>query len=333
MKVVGIGDLFIPSKYIKVGFEPYASEYGLDINVFDWQLAGFDELQNINLLVEQSGAEAYDVPQYVIDAVKDADIIVTQFCPITKKVIDACKNLKYIGVLRAGYENVNSEYAKEKGVTVVNTPGRNADAVADFAVGMMICEARNIAKGHHGLKNGEWIRNYPNSDCIPDFPGRTVGLVGYGEIGRKVEKRLQGFDMNVLVYDPFMKGEPVFGKKVDLDTLMKESDFVSLHARLTKDNEKMIGKEQLSMMKSTAYLINTSRAGLVDENALYEVLKENKIAGAAIDVFELEPPGKDYPLVMLSNITITPHMAGGSKDAFFNTPKKLAGIMSQYFQG
>ena len=331
MKIVGIGDLFIPSKYIKTGFEQSEKEYGLEVSVLDWKLAGFDELQNINLLVEQSGAEAYDVPDYIIDAVKDADIIVTQFCPITKKVIDRCEKLKIIGVLRAGCENVNSEYAKKKGITVVNTPGRNSDAVADFAVGMMICEARNIARGHYGLKNGQWIRNYPNSDYIPDFPGRTVGLIGYGEIGRKVEKRLQGFDMKVIVYDPFMRGEPEFGRKVDLDTLLSESDFVTIHARLSKDNEKMIGERELGLMKKTAYLINTSRAGLIDEKALYRALKSNKIAGAAIDVFELEPPGKDYPLVTLPNITVTPHMAGGSKDAFFNTPKKLANIMQKYF--
>lgn len=137
--------------------------------------------------------------------------------------------------------------------------------------------------------------------------------------------------MRVLVYDPFMKGEPVFGEKVDLETLMKESDFVSLHARLTKDNEKMIGKDQLALMKKTAYLINTSRSGLVDESALYEALKAGELAGAAIDVFELEPPGKDYPLVTLENVTVTPHMAGGSKDAFFNTPKKLAALMEKYF--
>ncbi len=327
MKIVGIGDLFIPNKYIEKGFAEYINDE-TSVTTVEWKLSDFDELQKINLIVEQSGAEAYEVPQYIVEQVKDADIIITQFCPVNKRVIDSCKNLKYIGVLRAGCENINIEYAKEKGIEIFNTPGRNADSVADFAVGMMLCEARNIARGHFGLKQGEWIRSYPNSDSIPDFPGRTVGLVGYGEIGKKVGKRLVGFDMNILVYDPFMKGEPQYGKKVDLETLMKESDFVSLHARLTKDNERMINEDMLGLMKSTAYLINTSRSGLVDEKALFDALKNNKIAGAAIDVFDLEPPGKDYPLVCLPNVTITPHMAGGSKDAFFNTPKKLAHILS-----
>ena len=112
MKVVGIGDLFIPSQYIKTGFEPYEKQYGLTVETLEWKLKGFDELQNVNLLVEQSGAEAFEVPDYIVEAVKDADVIVTQFCPVNKKVIDACKNLKYVGVLRAGYENVNAKYAE-----------------------------------------------------------------------------------------------------------------------------------------------------------------------------------------------------------------------------
>ena len=323
MKIVGIGDLFIPSKFILDGFKPYI-DMGHQVEVLDWKLKDFDELQHYNLLVEQGGSEALDAPDYIMDAVKDADIIVTQFCTVNKKMIDACSNLKVIGVLRGGMENVNVPYAEEKGIKVFNTPGRNADSVADFTLGMILSEARNIAKGHFGLKNGEWIRNYPNSATIPDMPGRTVGLVGYGEIGRKVEKRLQGFETNVLVYDPYMKGEPVYGKKVDLDTLLKESDFVSLHARLTSENAKMIGARELSLMKPTAYFINTSRAGLVDEEALYNALNNKLITGAALDVFEHEPPGIDYPLVTLPNVTITPHMAGGSQDAFFNTPKKLA---------
>lgn len=330
MKLVGIGDLFIPSEYIEKGMKNL-EEKDISISTVEWQLKDFDELQHINLVVEQGGREEVEVPDYIYEAVKDADIIITQFFPVGKWLIDNCKNLKYIGVLRAGYENVNFEYAAEKGIKVFNTVGRNAHAVSDFTVGMMISEARNIARGHYGIKNGNWIRNYPNSDSIPDFTGKTVGLVGYGEIGRLVAKKLSGFDMNVLVYDPYYKGDDV--NLVSLERLMKESDFVSLHARLTKDNERMINKELLALMKPTAYLINTSRSGLVDEEALYEVLKDGKIAGAALDVFNVEPPPIDYPLVTLPNVTLTPHMAGGSKDAFFNTPKLLSAGISDYFDG
>lgn len=330
MKLVGIGDLFIPCEYIEQGMKEL-KKYDIDVSTVEWKLGGFDELQNINLAVEQGGREDVSVPDYILNAVRDADIIITQFFPIGKMLIDECKNLKYIGVLRAGYENVNVEYAAEKGIKVFNTVGRNAHAVSDFAVGMMIAEARNIARGHYGIKNGHWIRTYPNSDSIPDFAGKTVGIVGYGEIGRLVAKKLGGFDVNILVYDPYCKDETV--KTTELDILMAESDFVTLHARLTPQNEHMIGEHELSLMKPTAYLINTSRSGLVDEKALYSVLKNGKIAGAALDVFDVEPPPIDYPLVTLPNVTLTPHMAGGSKDAFLNTPKLLAKGFGDYLDG
>jgi D-3-phosphoglycerate dehydrogenase len=323
VKLVGIGDLFIPRQFIKEGFEPL-QDLGVDVHVLDWELKDHTELQNVNLLVENGGSEAYDLPDYILDAVKDADIVITQFCPVNSRMIDTCKNLKVIGVLRAGYENVNIEYARRKGILVYNTPGRNSDSVADFTIGMMIAECRNIARGHLGLKEGRWIRNYPNSSHIPDLPGKTVGIIGLGEIGLKVAKRLTGFDMKLLGYDPYAKDVPHDIKLVSLEELMRQSDFVTIHARLTRETGGLINADLIQLMKPTAYLINTSRSALVDEKALYQALKDGRLAGAALDVFDVEPPGKDYPLVRLENVTITPHMAGGSVDAFYNSPKKLS---------
>lgn len=251
-------------------------------------------------------------------------MIITEFCPITRHLIDSCPRLKLIGVLRAGCENINVRYATEKGIAVFNTPGRNADSVADFTVGLLISESRNIARGHAGLKRGEWIREYPNQAYIPELPGKTVGIIGLGEIGRKVARRLAGFDVRLLGYDPYVSQSPEGLQLVDLPTLMAESDFVTIHVRLTAETENLISRDLISRMKSTAYLINTSRSALVDEQALADALRERRIAGAGLDVFNVEPPGKDYPLVVLDNVTITPHMAGGSSDAFLNSPGKLA---------
>ncbi len=323
MKIVGIGDLLIPEGYIKKGFSRLEA-YGVEVETLQWELKGYEELQNINLLVEKSGSEAYEPPQYILDAIEDADIVITQFCTITKRVIDHCKKLKAIGVLRAGVENVNVAYADEKGVVVFNTPGRNANAVADFTVGLLISECRNIAKSHMEMKNGNWVRDFSNKASVPDLMDKTAGIVGLGEIGRKVAKRLLSFDMNVIAFDPYAKDVPEGVRLVDLPDLMQASDFVTIHARMTKETEKLISKALISTMKPTAYLINTSRSGLVDEEALYMALKEKQIAGAALDVFNVEPPGKDYPLVTLENVTITPHMAGGTVDAFLNSPKLLA---------
>lgn len=322
MKLVGIGDLFIPASYIEKGFAPLR-EKGHLVEVMDWPLKSFDELQNYNLLVETQGCQALQPPQCVFELCADADVIVTQFCTVTRELVDACPKLKAIGVLRGGIENVCSEYAREKGIEVFNAPGRNAEAVSDFTVGMIICEARNIARGHHGILTGRWIRDYSNSGMIPDLPGRTVGLIGCGAIGMKVAKKLSGFDMTLLGYDPFASAERCKEAGIEpvaLDELMARADFVSLHARLTAENRHLIDARRLALMKPTAYLINTSRAGLIDEAALVEALRAKKIAGAALDVYEHEPPQPDDPLLALDNVTLTPHMAGGSNDAFFNTP-------------
>ena len=331
MKIVGIGDLLIPEAYIKKGFSKLEA-HGIEIKTVQWELKGYEELQNINLLVEKGGSEMYEPPQYIIDAVADADIIVTQFCTITKRVMDSCRKLKAIGVLRAGVENVNFSYADEKGIVVFNTPGRNANAVADFTVGLLISECRNIAKSHMELKNGNWVRDFANKASVPDLTDKTVGIVGLGEIGKKVAKRLLSFEMNVMAYDPYAKDEIEGVRLAGLEELIRESDFVTVHARLTKETEKLISAELIGTMKPTAYLVNTSRSGLVDESALYNALKERRIAGAALDVFEVEPPGKDYPLVTLDNVTITPHMAGGTVDAFLNSPKRLADDMIKLWE-
>lgn len=330
MKIVGIGDLLIPSEFIEKGFEGFKKN-GVSVETVTWKLDSYDELQHINLLVEQKGAEVYQVPDYILEAVKDADIVITQFCTITKALMDYCENLKAIGVLRGGIENINYEYACKKGILVFNTPGRNATAVADFTVGMLLAECRNIAKSHFELKNGKWIRDYSNAAYVPDLQGKIAGIIGYGSIGRKVAKRLRAFDMEIIVYDPYYKGDEV--EMVSLEQLMKRSDFVLVHYRLTPETKHMINKEMLDLMKPTAYLINTARSGLVDEVALTETLKAKKIYGAAIDVFDVEPPQEDYPLLQCDNVTVTPHMAGGTKDAFLNSPVLLAKELKKALDG
>jgi D-3-phosphoglycerate dehydrogenase len=332
VKLVGIGDLFIPHGKIRDGAAPLKA-LGVQVETFDWIPGGFEELQNINLKVEIGGSGAYDPPTDVYAKVADAEIIVTQFCTIPAKLIDACPKLKLIGVLRAGVENVDVARATKRGVIVMNTPGRNADAVADFTVGIMICEARNICRGFLGMKEGKWLRTYSNSGMIPDLPGKTAGIVGIGEIGRKVARRLAGFDMTLLAYDPWVKEPPEGIRMVDLQILMAESDFVTIHARLTQETKGLIGADLIGKMKPSAYLINTSRSALVDEKALEAALRLKKIAGAALDVFDVEPPGADYPLVVLENVTVTPHMAGGSNDAFYNSPKLLGVEIAKLLEG
>jgi D-3-phosphoglycerate dehydrogenase len=329
LKILGIGDHFIPARIIAQGL----SGLSADVAVLNWELSGEPELQRLNHIVESAGCETVPPPDYVVDAAKDCDILVTQFCPVTQRLIDACPRLACIGVLRAGTENVNVEYASRRGVLVVNTPGRNANSVADFTVGLMLAEVRNIARAHLLMKQGHWERQYSNSSYIPDMFGKTVGLIGFGEIGRGVARRLSGFDVRVLVYDPYVKELPEGVTACDLPELMRESDFVSVHARSTPETEHLIGAELLALMKPTAYFINTARPAVVDEDALYEALFHQRFAGAAIDVFNIEPPGLGYPLVRLDNVTMTPHMAGGSTDAFYGSPGRLAADLAALMNG
>jgi len=332
MKIVGIGDLLIPANVIAAGFENFTAE-GSTVQTVNWYQDSYEELQHINLQVEKNGSEAYTVPDEIIEAVKDAEIIITQFCPISRKVIDACKNLKFIGVLRSGYENVNVKYATEKGILVYHTPGRNATAVADFTVGMLISECRNIAKSHRNLKNGQWVRDYANAAVVPDLSNKTAGIIGLGQVGQKVAQRLHGFDMTILGYDPYVKKVPEYFKMVSLEEIAQNADFLTMHTRLDKATERMINADFLRMVKPGAYFINTARSGLVDEKALYEALSSRQLIGAALDVFDVEPPPKDYPLLTLDNVTVTPHLAGGTVDAFLNSPKLLAKEMIRYRTG
>lgn len=323
MKIVGIGDLLIPAQYILEGLKSLEKK-GCTVEVIQWNLKDYEELQNINLRVEKEGAEAYQSDVSMIDKLKDADFIVTQFFPINKIIMDKCPKLKMIGVLRGGVENVNVDYATQKDILVFNTPGRNANAVADFTVGMLIAECRNIARSHKNLMQVHWVRDYMNAGRVPDLSDKTVGLIGLGAIGKKVAQRLNGFEMNILAYDSYAKEVPEYVKMCTLEDLLKKSDFVSMHCRLTKDNYHLMDKNKFDLMKETAYFINTARSGLVNEQDLYDALRNNKILGAAIDVFDEEPLSKNNPFLTLPNVTITPHLAGGTSDAFLNSPKLLA---------
>ena len=187
----------------------------------------------------------------------------------------------------------------------------------------MIAECRNIARSYYGLKNGKWIKDYSNSGKIPDFFNKKIGIICLGSIGLQALKRLLNFKVEILEYDSFINKVELPIKIVSLKELMMDSDFVTIHCPLKDEIKKMINRVLLIMMKPTSYLINTSRAEIVDEDALYQILKGKKIAGATIDVFNVEPSGKDYPLIALENVTVTPHLAGCTKDAFLNSPKLL----------
>ncbi len=332
MKLLAISDTYIPHRFMVQGFAGLA-ELGVEVEVRRWEHPTLVALQEANLAIEKGGPGAVALPPEVTQNVADVQILAVQFTPVSREFIASAPQLKVIGVLRGGTENVDVPFATERGITVMNTPGRNARAVAECALGLILSEVRNLARSHACLKGGDWRRTFPNSDAIPELNEKTVGLVGFGAVARLVAGYLAALGSRVIAYDPYFRGDSGAVKLVDLDTLVRESDVISIHARLTEENHHLIGRRQLAQMKPCAVLVNTARSGLVDEQALVQALSERRIMGAALDVFDVEPLPPDHPLLKLDNVTITPHLAGSSIDAFRNSPKMLAGHLQRMLRG
>lgn len=227
--------------------------------------------------------------------------------PYTERVFQAARDLRIVARFGVGYDMIDVGAATRHGVAIAMAFGANHEAVADFTLALMLGLATNLVGHHQRAKSGGWGCGFHAA-----FWGATVGIVGLGRIGRAVARRCQGFGMRILAHDT--QPDPTYAREhaielVSLDTLLRESDFVTLHAPHTKETENLIGRRQLAQMKSTAYLVNTARGALVDEEALYEVLAAGRIAGAGLDVFKREPP-TGSPLLTLDNVLLAPHAAG-----------------------
>lgn len=335
IKAVLLGDAMIPSPGFDQAWRKHLGSFGEPLVVGEWE-PDWGQLQYRRLEVEKAGPEHETVPDQILAEGAEGDLLAGLFVPVSSKVMDAMPNLRIVGVSRAGVENVNVSEATARGIAVFHVMGRNAHAVSDFAIGMMLAEARNIGRAHHAIKTGEWRKTFSNSAIVPEISGRTIGLVGFGYIGSLVAKKLSGFDVRVLVYDPYTDPEVLTAAGVEpapLEQVLGESDIVSLHARLSDESKGMIGAEQLALMKPTAILVNTARAGLVDEAALADALRENKIAGAALDVFSTEPVPADSPFLELDNVTLTTHLAGTTADALSNSPFLLMADIAELLNG
>lgn len=323
MRVLAIADAFIPSDMLWEGTEQLR-EAGHDVDVVHWGPESVEDLQEINLRVEQNGANALELPVELQNKVRACEIVITQFAPIGGALIDSCTELRAIGVMRGGTENVDQEAAARNEVPVLNTNGRNARAVAEFAVGLILAETRNIARTHAAMRDNIWLKDFPNSADIPELEGRTIGVIGAGAIGQLVMKFLAGFDARCVFYDPYAQSSP-FGEKIeDLDELIAISDVVTIHSRLTAQNHHLIDARRLALMKPSAVIVNTARSGLIDEKALLAALQRGAIMGAAIDTFDEEPLPAGSAWATLPNVTITSHLAGSTKDAFRKTPRLLS---------
>ncbi len=275
----------------------------ISFTIGDLDLSSLDNLGKV---------EYYDVlpKEEVAKVLVDTDIAVCNKTVFDKDLIDKCKKLKYIGVTATGYNNIDIAYAKEKGITVCNVPNYSTVDVAEHVFAFLFHYAKKIYAYDETVKSGDWIKS--KTFCYFNMPvmelcGKTMGIVGYGNIGKRVAEIASALGMNVLVYSRTKRESPY--KFVDKETLFSSSDVITLHCPLTEDTNRLINEETLSLMKPSSILINTSRGGVIDENALANALKNGKIKHALLDVLTVEPMRKDCPLIGIENVTFTPHIA------------------------
>jgi len=276
----------------------------------------------------------FKTEEEVIKAAKDADGIIVQYAPISRRVIESLEKCKVISRYGIGVDNIDVKAAIENGIIVVNVKDYCTDEVADHTIALLLACARKIVLLNSLVKNGIW--DVRQAAPIYNLKGKTLGLIGFGSIAKQVSLKAQAFGFNILAYDPYislkiMKKYKV--KKVDFENLLRESDIISLHLPLTDETRYMIGEKELKMMKRTAFLINTSRGALIDEIALYRALKENWIEGAGIDVVENEPLTPESDLLNLTNIIITPHAAFFSNSSLIELQRRAAVKVAEVFKG
>lgn len=255
---------------------------------------------------------AYSKPDEVAERIKDAEIVLTNKCMISREVFEKCPNLKFVGVFATGYNNVDVAAAKERGAVVSNVPGYSTSSVAQHTFALILHHYSSVSKYSEYTSRGEWCFSKLFTHFGPplfELSGKTIGIIGYGAIGKAVAKIALAFGMNVAVCTrtPPENRDGIY--VTNLEQLLKMSDIVTLHCPLTPETEKLINEKTLSLMKNTALLINTSRGGTIDEPALRKALDEGKIAGFGADVLTVEPMDKNCPLLGAKNCFITPHIA------------------------
>lgn len=278
----------------------------------------------------------------LVRALDGVDVFVTEVDQVRAKVLTQVDRLQVIACCRADPVNIDVGTATEMGIPVLHTPGRNAQAVADLTLALMLMSLRHIPQAMDILRQEGGPQGMVKmAVAFFELKGnelwdKTVGIIGLGAVGREVAKRLRGFDARLLVCDPYISEEVVDefeATLVELDSLLREADVVTLHAALTDETRGILGRREFGMMKSSALFVNTARAELTDEGALVDALQKGGIAGAALDVFVEEPPAADHPLLQLHNVIATPHIGGNTHEIPAHQARIVVSDLERLFQG
>jgi len=292
----------------------------------------------LNKVLKENGLKITYEPQITPDQIKERIeefniIIVRSRTKLTKELIEKADNCKIIARVGVGLDNIDEDAAKAKNIRVINAVEGAMTAVAELVLGLMFALARQIPRGNSGIRNGEWLKKELKGT---ELKGKYLGLVGCGNIGKRLGRLAKGLNMNIIGFDVIPIDEE-FSKdvglmKTDLDTLLQSSDYISLHVPLLDSTHHMIDAKKLSLMKKTACVINTSRGGVIDEEALYEALKNGNLGGAALDVFENEP-ATNTKLATLDNVILTPHIGAQTKEAQSLAANVIAEKIIQILRG
>ncbi|MFG1700424.1 2-hydroxyacid dehydrogenase [Nonomuraea sp. NPDC049309] len=323
LKVLAAGDHFVRNDLLIDALKS-AVPGELDVRelTLPWPVVPFGPVGEVD--------EASDVEDELIEALRGVEVCVTQMAPLTKRVLDASPDLRLFCVSRGGPVNANLKAASEAGVKVTFAPGRNAVATAEHTLAMLLAATRRIPQTHMELKGGAWRSDYYSYDQVgPELDGNTVGLIGYGAIGSRVARMLEGFGANVLVYDPYVDAPGTVG----LRELLERSLFVSLHARATPETAGMIGAAEIAAMPKGSVLVNCARGALLDYDALCDALESGHLFGAACDVFPDEPIPPGSRLLTAPNLVMTPHLAGASKETAKKAAEIVAADVARYVRG
>jgi D-3-phosphoglycerate dehydrogenase len=336
-KIAIIGDRFMLPEVFRSEIEK-ACGMGLDIRMLEqpWPDEPMEHGYAVNGL--DGLKEYFGDPDEVVDFIGDAEILVTQLAPLSDGMMKRLPDLKLVAVSRGGPVNIDMAAARLNGIRVVNVPGRNASAVAEFTIGAILAETRLIRVGHESMRKGEWRGDLYRADRTGrELNEMTVGVVGYGNIGTRLVKLLRAFGCKVLVSDPYVQlsaeDRNAGVELVALDDLLSRADVVTLHSRVTEETKHIINRETIAKMKPGVIFVNTARGPLVDYDALYEALVSGRIASAMLETFAVEPVPADWPLLKLPNVTLTPHIAGASVRTVTYAAEKAAEEVRRYLAG
>lgn len=330
--IVCIGDHFILPSLFEKAFKEVAndsSNFSFSHQQLPWPLEPFGPVGNV---IEASGTEAQ-----LLEVLKDHQYVLSHKSPFTEKVFKAAPNLKFIGICRGGPVNVDLEAATKAGVVVTYAPGRNAQAAAEFTIALILSSLRKISDADKEMKAGVWRGDYfVYENSGHELNGTTIGVIGFGAVGKIVSKILNAFGANILVHDPFADPkeiEKLNCKAVELNELMSQSFVVTLHSRLTEKTKHLINEDNLKLMPKGAILVNTARGGLLDYSSLPALLESGQLGGLALDVYDEEPPSKNYPLLKSKNVVLTPHLGGATKQTGAVAAKIVASDLNRFLKG